>query len=129
MFGSLFENIGKKIKYMAELSLICTPALFLFVGMAIAFANEDEYPSYEWFLLIIPGILIGLATALLIYGFGELIDKACQIEKNTRKIDSTTDKSTKTSHNPFSEKKPSSFDSGILMDIPPRNNEDNGNDN
>ena len=81
--GAMFANIGGKIKSVATVSFWLGTLASIFAGIIMLAAGD------EW-------ILIGLLTAclgslgswvgsLFLYGFGELIHKTTQIEKNTRK--------------------------------------------
>ena len=78
----MYENIGGKIKGLAKASAI--------IGIIAAII-------YGWFLMVTDSdmIIVGLLTMVggpfgawisswVLYGFGELIDKVCNIERNTR---------------------------------------------
>lgn len=83
----VFANIGKKLKLLANVmfwltfigALVCG-LIFIIVGMD----GDDDLLFVGLPLLAIGPIFAWLSNCLL-YGFGELIDKTAQIEKNTRK--------------------------------------------
>ncbi len=75
----MFDNIGFKIKNVA---------IFLFWGGAICsviagFAMLEDTDGLSLLLALI-GVLASLISAWFLYGFGEIIDKLCDIERNTR---------------------------------------------
>ena len=91
----MYDNIGKKIKTLTKvvtIVLICG----CFIGFIIASASAGN--GGEGAAI---GILLGAASSLLIwvssffaYAFGELVDKVCDIEINTRgsgSVDSRTE--------------------------------------
>ena len=83
----MYENIGEKIKglaigmfalgaissFVGGLILICTSVMQIFAGLLIWILG----PIFSWML------------SCVLYGFGELIDKARDIERNTRKEEKT----------------------------------------
>lgn len=79
----MYDNIGKKIKTLTKvvtIILICC----CFIGFIIAGARASGEGA-------VIGILLGAVASLLIwvssffmYAFGELVDKVCDIEVNTR---------------------------------------------
>ncbi len=89
----MFKNIGKKIKTLAKIifwliMLIgISLAIILFV-MAGSAQPWEENAITVYIILGIFSIVISFITAIFssyfMYGFGELIDKTCDIEKNTR---------------------------------------------
>lgn len=75
----MYEDIGKKIKGMAKVIAIVQAVLLLIGGIVMMAAA-----SY----LIVPGLLTMLLGPVLawlgswvLYGFGELVDKTCDIER------------------------------------------------
>lgn len=81
----MFENIGKKIKSLAN--ILCWVGIIAYVIAAIVMISTDEYLIGTGFLLLIVGPLMSWVGSLFIYGFGELIDKTCDIAENTRSRD------------------------------------------
>ena len=81
----MFYNVGRKIKFYAEVICYLGIALSLIGGIWLMIKGAEGYP-----VLIIAGIatlLFGGFSAWIfswfIYGFGELIDKAAEIAENT----------------------------------------------
>ena len=89
----LYEDIGKKIKRAAYWTFIVEAVIAALEGIAIPIvliSNLDDviFALFVGLLLgaIVAalGVLIAWVSSWLLYGFGELIDKTCDIEKNTR---------------------------------------------
>ena len=88
----MFNEIGKKIKRLA--SALCKIQIAIYVIAAIGllvfgviYLTEDTFG----FLLILIGLacaiigpLLAWLSTIILYGYGELIDKTGEIEKNTR---------------------------------------------
>lgn len=81
--GAMFANIGGKIKSVATAACWIGILISVFAGI-ILLAAGDEGILYG---LLIAGVgsLGSWLGSLTLYGFGELIVKVTQIEKNTRK--------------------------------------------
>lgn len=78
---SLYENVGKKIKNLAVIAFIVEAIGAIVTGLVLFCIEPDDF---WWGLLIsIFGPFVLLAGTWFIYGFGELIDKACDIATNT----------------------------------------------
>ena len=91
----LYEDIGKKIKRAAYWTFIVEAVIAALEGIAIPIvliSNLDDviFALFVGLLLgaIVAalGVLIAWVSSWLLYGFGELIDKTCDIEKNTSDI-------------------------------------------
>ena len=85
----MFNDIGKKIKTLA--SVICWLGIIVSVIAAIsmfAAASESYYGGESYtilgFVYLVGGPLISWIGSFFTYGFGELIDKVSDIERNTR---------------------------------------------
>lgn len=83
----MFDNIGKKIKSLA--SILCWVGIIAYVIAAIIMIaiGVDEYEdglTVFGVILLFVGPLMSWVSSFFMYGFGELIDKACDIERNTR---------------------------------------------
>lgn len=85
----MFDNIGKKIKTLAK--VLCRVGIIAYVIVAIVmFLCVIEYPYAAGLYIglgvafLIGGSLLSWISSFFMYGFGELIDKACDIERNTR---------------------------------------------
>ncbi len=75
----MFENIGRKIKFLVKLLFALELFVILVVGIYTA-----EYTYGISLLIALLAILIAWITTWLIYGYGEIVDKLCDIERNTR---------------------------------------------
>lgn len=83
-----FENIGGKIKNFAKWSCWITILLIWIAApiIFIVFISDRWLAELCWIPLlsaIVGPVLVWLESWLL-YAFGELVDKACDIERNTR---------------------------------------------
>lgn len=83
----MFDNIGKKIKSLAN--VLCWVGIVAYVIAAIIMISigVDEYEdglTIFGVILLFVGPLMSWISSFFMYGFGELIDKACDIERNTR---------------------------------------------
>lgn len=84
----MFDNIGKKIKSLA--SVLCWVGIIAYVILAIimfaiaADAYDEELYITLGVIFLFVGPLMSWVSSFFMYGFGELIDKACDIERNTR---------------------------------------------
>ena len=85
---NIFSNIGKKIKKLAE--VLCWIGIIssIIAAMCMFVIAVDSYDAGGYvasglaFLFL--GPIVSWVDSFFVYGFGELIDKACDIEKNTR---------------------------------------------
>lgn len=78
----MYDNIGGKIKKLAKGIFIFEAISLVLTGFILTLTDED---------LILPGVLIlfigplvAWVSSWILYAFGELVDKACDIERNTR---------------------------------------------
>lgn len=84
----MFDNIGKKIKSLA--SILCWVGIIAYIILAIimfaiaADAYDEELYITLGVIFLFVGPLMSWISSFFMYGFGELIDKACDIERNTR---------------------------------------------
>ena len=77
----MFEDVGKKIKGLATVIFIINAIIFTIIGFIVmGFGIED---SLLWiligFLIIGVGLFISWLSIILLYGYGELIDKTSDI--------------------------------------------------
>lgn len=79
----MFNNIGKKFKVLAKVMFWLQAIGAVITGIILLAEGEDETLIYS-LLLILVGPLYAWISSWFIYGFGELIDKAADIEYNTR---------------------------------------------
>ena len=86
----MFENIGKKIKTLANVLCwlgiivsIITARIMFIMAEAASYDTDGLYIGLGFsFLFLAP--LFSWINSFFIYGFGELIDKICDIERNMR---------------------------------------------
>ena len=78
----MYENIGKKIKGLAKACFIVETIAAVLAGV-IMIATDEDYIVYGAMIAILAP-LVAWVSSWLLYGYGELIDKACEIEANTR---------------------------------------------
>ncbi len=76
----MFDKVSSKLKMVASIFVIIG-SLASFISSIVLFTGEKIAVGI---VVLICGIFLSWVSALLIYGFGELIEKASQIEKNTR---------------------------------------------
>ena len=86
----LYDEIGKKIKLAAYVTFIVEAVIAVLEGIAVPIILVNTVDdSFFMFLLGLPlgllaigiGILVAWVSSWLLYGFGELIDKVCDIKK------------------------------------------------
>ena len=76
----MYDNIGGKIKGLATAQCLIGALISIFAGMALVLNRE----ALLGLVVMILGSLCSWIFSFLIYGFGELIEKTAQIERNTR---------------------------------------------
>ncbi len=80
----MYDKIGKKIKGLAETLMYIGMGLSIFGGIILMCL--DEKLTLTGLLVIGLGCLGAWLGNLLLYGFGELIDKTCDIEEELHAI-------------------------------------------
>jgi len=76
----MYENIGGKIKGLAKVLFILEAIVAFITGIyLIAEANNDS-DTFFCVLLMFGGPIMAWISSWCLYGFGELVDKACSIE-------------------------------------------------
>lgn len=78
----MFDNIGGKIKKLAE--IICGLGIVASIISGIVVMAIDEDMILIGLLIIALGCLLSWIGSFFTYGFGEIIEKLCEIENNTR---------------------------------------------
>ena len=78
----MYDNIGKKIKGLATASFIVVAIAEVITGIALMVSDDDMI--LVGLLVMVVGPIVAWVSSWLLYGFGELIDKTCSIERNTR---------------------------------------------
>ena len=76
----MYSDIGGKIKILARM-IFLIEAIASVVG---GFALWVELEEWWCILILIGGPILAWVSSWLLYGFGEIIDKLCDIERNTR---------------------------------------------
>jgi len=84
MLEKLYENVGEKIKVLAVVLFAIESIGIVLVGIFKIFTNLEEI--IIWLLIIALGIVVACIFSWLLYAFGELVEKTCENEANTRKI-------------------------------------------
>lgn len=118
----MYDNIGGKIKGLAKASFIVAAIAEVITGIALMAADEDLI--LYGLLVMVVGPIVAWVSSWLLYGFGELIDRVCEIAKNTRTSRNTSTVANNQEHQEHienSEKIATTFKSGGIMDIPKRN--------
>ena len=75
----MFDNIGGKIKGLAKVLFWLETIAAAIVGLGLVDGSEGLS-----LLFALVGVLVAWISAWFLYGFGEIIDKLCDIERNTR---------------------------------------------
>ena len=76
----MFKNVGEEIKFVAKIFFVLVVA-----GAIIAIFNVPEgIDTFHVVWYVLAAILSAWVFSMLIFGFGELIVKVNEIEKNTR---------------------------------------------
>ena len=96
----MFRNIGKKIKGLASVLFWIQAVLYILTGIGViifAIAGGGKSFGMSGGIFIVLGVIAGLLIAglgilfawigqFMLYGFGELIDKTAENEKNTAEL-------------------------------------------
>lgn len=118
----MYDNIGKKIKGLVKVLFIVESIAAAIVGIALLASDEDLI--FTGLLVLLVGPIIAWVSSWLLYGFGELIDRVCEIAKNTSTSQNTPTVTANQKHYDHienSEKIATTFKSSGIMDIPKRN--------
>jgi hypothetical protein len=81
----MFDNIGKKIKGLAK--VICFLGIILAICIGV-YEIGNGNNGFSGLIIIIGGALISWVSCFVLYGFGELVDKVCDIAENFYDYDS-----------------------------------------
>ena len=76
----MYDNIGGKIKKLAQATFLVEALAATIFGFYML-AEEDPIIGITIMLF---GPIVAFVGSWLLYGYGELIDKSCEIERNTR---------------------------------------------
>ena len=80
----MYHNVGRKIKVLAIILAVIFMVLAFAGGLIVATMlwKNDNIRAVAYFLLIVViGMLSGWLSGVLLYGFGELIDKTTEISE------------------------------------------------
>jgi hypothetical protein len=78
----MYDNIGGKIKGLAKAGFIVEAIVAVITGIALMASDDDLI--IVGVLVLLLGPIVAWVSSWLLYGFGEIIDKTCSIERNTR---------------------------------------------
>ena len=79
----MYDNIGSKIKGLAK-ALFIIEAIWTIISGIVLLCIDDRNNAFLAVFLFIGGPIFAWISSWLLYGFGELIDKVCEIATNTR---------------------------------------------
>ena len=83
----MYDNIGGKIKGLAIATFIVEAIATVITGIVIMVFGDKRSISILGLLVIVVGPIFAWISSWLLYGIGELIDKTCDIERNTHSIE------------------------------------------
>ena len=95
----MYDNIGGKIKGFAFVSFFILTIASVISGIGI-WSSDDDYIMLG-ILVMVLGPFLSWMLSWLLYGFGELIDKVTEIEKNTRFFNDISETQAKTDSERF----------------------------
>lgn len=78
----MYDNIGGKIKGLAKIIFIVEAIAAAISGLALIVSNEETV--FAGLLAVILGPVAAWVSSWLLYGFGEIVEKVSEIERNTR---------------------------------------------
>ena len=78
----MYNNIGKKIKILAKATFIIEAIAAVISGIALM-PIDDEFILFG-LLIMFFGPVVAWVSSWILYGFGELVDKTCDIERILR---------------------------------------------
>ena len=78
----MYDNIGGKIKGLAKATFIVEAIATVITGIGLM-ASDDYIMIPVGLLVMVIGPVVAWVSSWSLYGFGELIDKTCDIARNT----------------------------------------------
>lgn len=95
----MFKDCGPKIKLVATIFFWVCAALCIVLACVTGFAKEYDYYGYRehvrtvflpvpFFSILIGGCLFSYVGALIVYGFGEIVEKVTAIDKKLKSDES-----------------------------------------
>ena len=79
----MYDNIGKKLKGLAKAMCIIETIGGVIAGIVMMADGGDE-EIFIGFLIMALSFFVAWVSSWFLYGFGELVDKVTDIERNTR---------------------------------------------
>jgi len=79
----VFDNIGGKIKTLAQVVCCIGIVCSVFVGIVMAVNGEDL--AFSGFMIMVIGSLVSWVSSFTLYGFGQLIENTDQLVLNAQK--------------------------------------------
>ena len=79
----MYDNIGGKIKGLAKATFIIGIIGAIIVGIVMMVSSDEILIFLGLVVMFIAPVIVWISS-LFLYGFGELIDKVSDIERNTR---------------------------------------------
>lgn len=77
----MYSNIGKKIKGLVKVAFVLVALASVITG--IVFICVGDLEDVIGLIIAVAGTIIAWISSWFLYGFGELIDKVSDIERNT----------------------------------------------
>lgn len=79
----MYDEIGKKIKMLAKVSFYIMAGIIGIVGIVLAISLIEDELMLAVLALLGTAVIIFLVwiSTFVLYGFGELIDRACNIDR------------------------------------------------
>ncbi len=98
----MFKDCGSKIKTIATVFFWVCAALCVVLACVLGFSKEYEYYGYRehvntvfnaipFFSILVGGCLFSYVGALIVYGFGEIVEKVTAIDKKLKSDESFSD--------------------------------------
>ena len=81
----MFNDAGEKIKKASKAIFIFQLICFIILGIVMITINDEL--TFAGICVMIAGIFIGWFSSVLVYGFGELVEKTCELSDKVRKIE------------------------------------------
>ena len=78
----MYDNIGRKIKIFAKASF-AVEAIGAFITGIVLMAIDEDLIAWGIILMLL-GPVVAWVSSWILYGYGEIIEKTCEIERNTR---------------------------------------------
>ena len=79
----MFSNIGGKIKGLVVIIFIIEVIICIIAGCVMISTGDDGF-AFLGLIVMILGTLIAWISSWVLYGYGEIIVKLTEIERNTR---------------------------------------------